>query len=105
MPNDDGSAMGSFEFLVEGRPDMITRLIVILGLKTLTIAQRYLHVSPEHQPQAADRLVTRKRGTGSGTSEVTVASGSDVTTEEKWWTGGELNSRHRDFQSRRHASA
>lgn len=63
MPNDDGSAMGSFEFLVEGRPDMITRLIVILGLKTLTIAQRYLHVSPEHQPQAADRLVTRKRDT------------------------------------------
>jgi hypothetical protein len=23
-----------------------------------------------------------------------------VTTGEKWWTGGELNSRHRDFQSR-----
>ena len=27
-------------------------------------------------------------------------SGDDVTTEKKWWTGGELNSRHRDFQSR-----
>jgi integrase len=78
----------------------------ILGHKTLTMTQQYSHLSPEHQRQAVDRLVNRKRdtvsasGTGSGTSELAVASGGDVTTEKKWWTGGELNSRHRDFQSR-----
>src|SRR5262245_5999652 len=78
----------------------------ILGHKTLTMTQRYSHLSPEHQRRALERLATRKRdtvsasGTRSGTSEVARASGDDVTTEEKWWTGGELNSRHRDFQSR-----
>ena len=78
----------------------------ILGHKTLTMTQRYSHLSPEHQRQAVDRLVTRKldtvsaSGTRSGTSEVALPSGDDVTTENSWWTGGELNSRHRDFQSR-----
>jgi len=78
----------------------------ILGHKTLTMTQRYSHLSPEHQRQAVERLVTRKRdtvsasGTRSGTSKLAVAGRDDVSTEEKWWTGGELNSRHRDFQSR-----
>ena len=74
----------------------------ILGHKTLAMTQRYSHLSPEHQRQAVERLATRKRDTDSvsGTSEVAVAGGSDVTTEEKWWTGRELNPRHRDFQSR-----
>ena len=78
----------------------------ILGHKTLTMTQRYSHLSPEHQRQAVERLVTRKRdtvgatGTRSGTTELAVGGGRGVTTERKWWTGGELNSRHRDFQSR-----
>ena len=76
----------------------------ILGHKTLTMTQRYSHLSPEHQRQAVERRVTRKRetvsasATRSGTSKLAVAGGGDVTTEKKWWTGGELNSRHRDFQ-------
>jgi hypothetical protein len=82
----------------------------ILGHKTLTMTQRYSHLSPEHQRQAVERLATRKRdavsasGTRSGTCEVALASGDEITTEKKWWTGGELNSRHRDFQSHAFAS-
>jgi integrase len=78
----------------------------ILGHKTLTMTQRYSHLSPEHQRQALERLATRKSevagesGTRSGTEHVEVVNGDTVTSEEKWWTGGELNSRHRDFQSR-----
>jgi hypothetical protein len=65
----------------------------ILGQKTLTMTQRYSHLTPEHQRQAVERLVTRKRetasasGARSGTSELAVACVGDVTPEEKWWTG------------------
>jgi len=78
----------------------------ILGHKTLVMTQRYSHLSPAHQRQAVERLVRRRKGNAKATDPVTAraaagaTSGDDVTTEEKWWTGGELNSRHRDFQSR-----
>jgi integrase len=77
----------------------------ILGHKTLVMTQRYSHLSPAHQRQAVERLVRRRKGNAKATDPVTAraaagaTSGDDVTTEEKWWTGGELNSRHRDFQS------
>jgi integrase len=78
----------------------------ILGHKTLVMTQRYSHLSPEHQRQAVERLVRTEAAHASATDPVTAsqafeaAGGGDVTTEKKWWTGGELNSRHRDFQSR-----
>ena len=78
----------------------------ILGHKTLVMTQRYAHLSPAHQRNAVERLARRRGGSGKRTDPVTAraavggTSGDDVTTEEKWWTGGELNSRHRDFQSR-----
>ena len=78
----------------------------ILGHKTLVMTQRYAHLSPEHQRQAVERLVRTGPASASATDPVTapepsaVGGGRDVTPEKKWWTGGELNSRHRDFQSR-----
>src|SRR5262245_31972070 len=78
----------------------------ILGHKTLVMTQRYAHLSPEHQRQAVERLVHRPAQRASATDPVTapeasvVGGAGDVTTERKWWTGGESNSRHRDFQSR-----
>ena len=68
----------------------------ILGHKTLTMTQRYSHLSPEHQRQAVERLATRRRdvvsasGTRSGTSEVALASGDDVTTEEEMVDRGRI---------------
>ena len=48
-----------------------------------------------------------EHGHGSGKVEAESADGAGVAVrevrdakEKKWWTGGELNSRHRDFQSR-----
>ena len=79
----------------------------ILGHTTLVMTQRYAHLSPEHQRQAVERLVRTEPASASATDPVTAragfgaTSGDDVTTEKKWWTGGELNSRHRDFQSER----
>jgi integrase len=76
----------------------------ILGHKTLVMTQRYAHLSPEHQRQAVERLVRTEPAHASATDPVTapaasvVGGGGDVTAEKKWWTGGELNSRHRDFQ-------
>src|SRR5262252_5472951 len=70
------------------------------------MTQRYSHLSPGHQRQALERLATRKAetssesGTTSGTDHVEVVNGDAVTIEKKWWTGRELNPRHRDFQSR-----
>jgi hypothetical protein len=78
----------------------------ILGDKTLVMTQRYSHLSPAHQRQAVERLVRRRKGNAKATDPVTARAaagatgGDDVTPEKKWWTGGELNSRHRDFQSR-----
>ena len=78
----------------------------ILGHKTLVMTQRYSHLSPEHQRQALERLVLRQPEnpgvtvTKAVTEQVDLVNGSPVTIEQKWWTGGELNSRHRDFQSR-----
>jgi integrase len=77
----------------------------ILGHKTLVMTQRYAHLSPAHQRQAVERLVPRQTRSMSATDPVTapvalvVRGGGDVTAEEEWWTGGELNSRHRDFQA------
>jgi hypothetical protein len=77
----------------------------ILGHKTLVMTQRYSHLSPEHQRQAVERLVPAEPVDASATDPVTAPAASatggagEVTPEKKWWTGGELNSRHRDFQS------
>jgi integrase len=91
--------------MVMGGVDLYT-VKEILGHKTLVMTQRYSHLSPAHQRQAVERLVRRRKGNAKVTDPVTAraavgaTSGDDVSTEEKWWTGGELNSRHRDFQSR-----
>ena len=77
----------------------------ILGHKTLVMTQRYSHLSPEHQRQAVERLVPAEPVHASATDPVTAPAASatggagEVTTEKKWWTGGELNSRHQDCQS------
>ena len=96
--------------MVMGGVDLYT-VKEILGHKTLVMTQRYAHLSPAHQRNAVERLARRRGGSGKATDPVTAraavgaTSGDDVTTEKKWWTGGELNSRHRDFQSRAQASA
>ena len=44
-------------------------------------------------------VVMERLATGPSAAGPTPSRGvDDVTTEKKWWTGGELNSRHRDFQ-------
>jgi hypothetical protein len=76
----------------------------ILGPKTLVMTQRYTHLSSAHQGHAVERLACRRGGCAKATDPITAraaagaARGDDVTTEEKWWTGGELNSRHWDFR-------
>ena len=91
--------------MVMGGVDLYT-VKEILGHKTLVMTQRYSHLSPAHQRQAVERLARRRKGTAKATDPVTARAavgatgGDDASTEEKWWTGGELNSRHRDFQSR-----
>ena len=66
--------------------------------------QQYAHLSPEHQRQAVERLARWRTGSVRATDPVTVPAasavggGGDVATEKKWWTGRELNPRHRDFQ-------
>ena len=77
----------------------------ILGHKTLVMTQRYSHLSPEHQRQAVERLVPAEPVHASATDPFPVPAASatdgagEITTEKKWWTGGELNSRHQDCQS------
>jgi integrase len=77
----------------------------ILGHKTLVMTLRYSHLRPAHQRQAVERLVRTESAHAIATDPVTApqtsadAGADDVTTEKKWWTGGELNSRHRDFQA------
>ena len=59
------------------------------------------------QRQAVERLVRWRGGSAKATDPVTaraalgVTGGDDVSPQEKWWTGRELSSRHRDLQSRR----
>jgi integrase len=91
--------------MVMGGVDLYT-VKEILGHKTPAMTQRYAHLSPAHQRNAVERLARRRGGSGETTDPITARAavgatgGDDVTPEEKWWTGGELNSRHRDFQSR-----
>jgi integrase len=77
----------------------------LLGHKTITMTLRYSHLSPAHQLDAVQRLISRPTSTSASTCAATdepgAASAPKVVElqEEKKWAGSELNTRHRDFQS------
>jgi hypothetical protein len=69
--------------VLRGRAGSLTQRVSALPLARIS------HTQPGDLPH----------GTCTARAAVGATSGDDVTTEEKWWTGGELNSRHRNFQS------
>ncbi len=77
----------------------------LLGHKTLVMTQRYSHLSPEHQLNAVQRLVSKPTDTSTDTSAEPTKGASGAGAQvvelerEKKWAGSELNTRHRDFQS------
>ena len=76
----------------------------ILGHKTLVMTQRYAHLSPALSGTQSSDLHVGAEGAGKQLTPLLPEQrrGDEwgrCNYRKKWWTGGELNSRHRDFQS------